>query len=336
MKPTRTAIAALGGMTLGFAALFLLRLHGPAIPSSADAAAADGWIPVTSVRVGDLGWKPTVPVTIAGKRLDYLLDTGGERMSLAPAHAVHLHGRAESMIADVNGSRRVFTGMIPELFVGQHRLASVEAMILGEYVDPRQDLIRFQVDDAVVGQSILGRGVVILDGPAGRLRLDAEPPTGDTVAFHSFGRDSRHLLVKAIRGDRDVTVFLDTGFSGSRFAARAPGAGRMLLLGGVTIDLGGHGDSVKMVEAERQMVVTVDGHDIVIHGTLGWDILRHYTQVIDYPNSRLLLQVREEDKHLPGRRPRARVTTHGVDVAVHTAFLTRAAVSAFGMEPCMP
>lgn len=224
------------------------------------------------------GWNPMVRVEAGGISADYLIDTGGDRCTLASGHVGLLLDGVAGNVTDSNGLRACTNGQVRELLVDGVRFTDVGARVLGAYTSLFHGRVIWGTESPMLGQTLFGERIVVIDGPGHRLWFPGSMPNVPTIPFTSFGPGSRHLIVQGRRGDAAVTVFLDTGYARSRIADQGPGSGNRLDIGGMVFDLERHRATVTHLPGDTDLVVG----GVVIHVTLGWDVLRDVVQTIDY------------------------------------------------------
>ena len=109
------------------------------------------------------------------------------------------------------------------------------------------------------------------------------------MEYSGFNGTPHQTVPAKAPGGRDVRVFLDTGYGQSRIARGYAGPKEtplLLSIGGTTIE----SSKVVLLDGDVDARITSPGKDdIVVHATLGWDVLRRYVLELSPRHHRLRL-----------------------------------------------
>ena len=225
----------------------MMRLHslltGLALQAFAVSVAFAAPCPLTPVMEAplrnDLGFL-SAPVTVAGRTVSFIVDTGSEGSLISPWFARFMKlpedPNALTHVSGTGGSAGVVPNVIiPSLQVGSTGFGPV-SMPLG-FLPSRPNIT--PPVEGLLGGDVLAQDVLEIDAPHGRVAMwntpgrktdacSVEPPSLPGVAWQSLEAEERgHRMVLRVRLDgHDLTALLDSGARSrilSRRAAEAMG-----------------------------------------------------------------------------------------------------------------
>ncbi|MFT8806390.1 MAG: aspartyl protease family protein [Acetobacter aceti] len=225
----------------------MTRLHslltGLALQALAVSTACAAPCPLTPVMEAplrnDLGFL-SAPVTVAGRTVSFIVDTGSEGSLISPWFARFMKlpedPNALTHVSGTGGSAGVVPNVIiPSLQVGSSGFGPV-SMPLG-FLPSRPNIT--PPVEGLLGGDVLAQDVLEIDAPHGRVAMwnapgrktdacSVEPPPLPGVAWQSLDAEERgHRMVLRVRLDgHDLTALLDSGARSrilSRRAAEAMG-----------------------------------------------------------------------------------------------------------------
>lgn len=204
--------------------------------------AGEDWLAYDAPRV----IVPTVRATVGGQTVRALIDSGAQ-YSVIDRGLFEALGRASTfdmplLAYGVGGRPQVGRGATLDIAVGGLRIAALRAAILSLGPLARPEGLSAPL---ILGQDVLGQGVLDLDTTGRRLRLlpgDAAPPEG--VAPVAVKRSGRGLAVAVTVEGATIEAAVDTGASALLALSRGAAEGAGLLDGrperdGSSIVLGG-------------------------------------------------------------------------------------------------
>jgi len=233
--------------------------------------------------------RPVIVGRLLEAEVPFLLDTGGQTSMLTEdwKDRVSIEGQTEAV--DSNGKRLMYSTGPMRLVLGKITLDDVRFGMPGEYLQLTHGRRIWNTDGVTLGQDVLSRYHVVIDGPKRELSLLHSgdlPDAHGWVSFEGFW-GTRHLTVVAMgRDDREMRVFLDTGYVLSRiakeYAAPQPHP--------VDVRIGSNrivGYAPQVLEGGDLTFSNPEKGDIVIHCTLGWDVLKKCRLEISYKHQKL-------------------------------------------------
>jgi len=266
-----------------------------------------------------------VRIDIAGRGLDFLLDTGASEIAIDADVAKQL-GLAVVGVRSYAGSAQRFSGghaVIPEIRIGDLRMhdvvvATIPSLRMGGARTKVVGLLGFDFIDA------LGLKIDYAHQEISAVPRDAfAPPGGDAIALDArLGGGSPQVDVR-INGALGKRFVLDTGASGSLvifdyFARRYPKT---------LVDLGGGENRGRRyagvggaIQTEPYQVATIELGPLAFHkfvvyrvisrgsfpvaadGLIGADLLRYFDLYTDYAHGRLYLAPNDDGRAVV-RRP---------------------------------
>ncbi len=252
------------------------------------------------------GAKPVVLGRLLEEQVPFLLDTGGQSSMLTEDWKDRVTTAGQIEASDSNGKRIMHRTVPMRLFLGDTSLEDVRFSIPGKYLQLTHGKRVWATDgSAVLGQDILSRFHVIIDGPKQELQLLQGDNVRDGqgwVSFEGFW-GTQHLTVSASGpGNRKLRVFVDTGYELSRIdkelAASQPNP--------IDIRIGGNhivGYTPSVLKGGDITISNPEKGDIVIHCTLGWDVLRSCRLEVSYKHQKLrVTQEKGQQGNAPDRR----------------------------------
>jgi hypothetical protein len=252
------------------------------------------------------GSRPIISAQVCGETVLFLLDTGGENSMLTESWKNRAVIAEQIKAVDSNGKRIIYRTPPMELLLGKMILNDVQFDIPGEYVQLAHGKRVWSTDGrAVLGQNILSRYHVVIDGTSQKLHLlQTHDLSNDEewVSFVGFW-GSNHLTVSANdRNGRHMRVFIDTGYELSRIAkefAASTSTPIDIRIGSAFIV----GYTPQVLEGGDITISNPEKGDIVINCTLGWDVLRNCRLEISYKHKKLRItqQLRQQGNALDHR-----------------------------------
>jgi predicted aspartyl protease len=244
-----------------------------------------------------------VPVTIGGKKVQFLVDTGSTYCVVDIGLRSNLI-RTETTTA-VNGVKRFEVYQLCDVYVGESRLP-----VTGETVCLEVAKLCEGVGDdvqGILGMNFLGRHVIHIDFDAGKLFILKTSPKLRHGAFRLGYRSQCPTLdVEIFRGG-GVPFLVDTGMSGGCAAMIQEWTREILLHQGRLVPLKQLGTLMTIDGEERQREARLDRlcvgqyeHTHVLIGVdasdnlLGLQYLLRYTVTFDFPSDLVYL--------FPGKR----------------------------------
>jgi len=267
-------------------------LAPPGGPVLGDASKLPGSVVVdidTEETVGH-GAKPIVIGGVLDKQVAFLLDTGGEASLLPEAWTDRVEIESETEGADSNG-KRIFRSTRPlAVSLGKQPIDKVRFQIPGPYSHLTHGQLVWSTDGvATLGQNVLCRYRIIIDGPKQELRLsdrDDKPLGSGWVAYQGFW-GSQHLTVPAVDAQgRPLLLFIDSGYERSRIAKTHAAA----VPYPINIRVGGNhiiGSTANVLDGGDLTISSPEKGTVVIGATLGWDVLRGCRLEVSYKHRQL-------------------------------------------------
>jgi len=122
--------------------------------------------------------RPCLEARSGGEELLLMLDTGSDATLLLKSAWIRLGGQAPSEggwegRSMIFGTTMVWPLLLPELRLGRYSLSDLEVKVSGGRLDVEAVLPRI---DGLLGMDVLGRFLVVLDGPGQRLFLARRRP----------------------------------------------------------------------------------------------------------------------------------------------------------------
>jgi hypothetical protein len=232
-----------------------------------------------------------VAARVVGVDIDCVIDTGGESSLLPKEFFQHFDQRTEKTIADSNGQRRVYEVGPAEVVLGKTLIGKFPFLLLGDYLQLTHGKELWDANGPTLGINILGNFRIRIDGPKGRMTLsrDDGPLEGSGwIAYTGFnGTPHQTVEAKTVAGEK-LRLFLDTGYVQSRIIKRLSGpkeAPLQLVVGETRVE-----GPAMVLEGDSEARISSRGkEDILIHATLGWDVLRHFVMELSPKNKQLRL-----------------------------------------------
>lgn len=235
-------------------------------------------------------WQPRVSAKVGDISDDFIIDTGGEVSMLAARFLPAFAKREEKSITDSNGQRRTYQVGPVAAVADKARLDGISFMVLGDYLNLTHGKELWNANGSTIGMNALGTYRIRIDGPKGLLTLtsDDAPLQGSGWTDYSGFGATPHQTVEAttIKGEK-LRVFLDTGNAQSRILQKFAGTRELpiqLVIGSMQIEA----TTPQVLEGDSELSVGDPAKNpIVVHATLGWDVLRHFIFEISPKNKRL-------------------------------------------------
>jgi hypothetical protein len=232
-----------------------------------------------------------ISARVVGIDIDCLIDTGGESSLLPKEFLRHFPQRAEKIITDSNGQRRVYEVGPAEVVVGKTLIGKFPFVVVGDYLQLTRGKEVWDANGPSLGINILGNFRIRIDGPKGRMTLsrDDGPLEGSGwIAYTGFnGTPHQTVEAKTVAGEK-LRLFLDTGYVQSRIIKRLCGPKEtplQLVVGETRVE-----GPAMVLEGDSDLRFSSQGkEDIIIHATLGWDILRDLVMELSPKNKQLRL-----------------------------------------------
>jgi hypothetical protein len=246
---------------------------------------------------------------VAGR---FVVDTGADGIVLTRAFAARAHVKqfASGAASGIGGDTKTDVDTIDTLEVGGNTLANVVAYAQDQQPDD-------QAPDGLMGFDLFGGAIVKLDTAAQRMTI-ADPstaaPASSGIPINVDLSDQVPAIPMKMDGTIDVNATLDTGnpyyvLFGTDLITK--GGLRMLVdssdegyleahpiiggIGGEEADRCGHVDSLALGPIVYQNAPACEsgsfsGRDILV----GFDFLRHFDYVFDYPHGHLFVTPHKE------------------------------------------
>lgn len=239
-------------------------------------------------------YRVLVDATVNGVSGRFILDTGADSIYLdrgfaARAHIRLMHG--EGAVYGVTGSRRVETGMAESVVIGGNTLSNVVVHNMS-FTDYDYRGLDWESYDGLIGYPIFGGAVVTLRFSNSTMTI-ADPTTADLSSVPGMPvsidlSDGVPTISSTLDDDFDVDAMLDTGNPGiflispelvSKDHFPQPMGGclqlRKLALGTITYVAQGACEDGLLLD--RQVLA-------------GFDLLKHFDLVFDYPRGQMILE----------------------------------------------
>lgn len=242
----------------------------------------------------------------------FVLDTGADGIVLTREFAARAHVKsfASDRASGIGGSTKTYVDKLDTLDVGGNTLSNVIAYAQDDSPDEN-------APDGLIGFDLFGGAIVKLDTGAQRMTIADPSAASDTppgVPVNVDLSDGVPTIPMKINGTIDVNAELDTGNyyyvlfgtdlitkDGLRMLVDSSDEGYLEAhpvvggIGGYEIDRCGHIDSIAVGPIVYQNAPSCESasfsdRDILV----GFDFLRHFDYVFDYPHGRLYMAPHKE------------------------------------------
>jgi predicted aspartyl protease len=249
--------------------------------------------------------RPFVPVTVNGRRYEFVVDTGGDyAISTQVAGELGLHPKAAGSVGGANATA-VATGdaVVTRLAVGPITVRDVHVSVID--FAPLVAHIGFRRFDGIIGYTFLRTHAVTFDAQRGTLTFDAPPPAQEANHAVSFRLSENLLVVRAAVDGTDGDFILDTGdrsaitlftpFAREHYRSRGSDTLRDVVTGfGLTAPI--------VADVTRLRDLALAGYDVAdpiarlatqqaggfasaeVAGSIGYAVLRRFVVTFDYPH----------------------------------------------------
>ncbi len=254
--------------------------------------------------------RPFVPVTVNGRRFDFVVDTGGDyAISTQVAAELGLHPSPAASVGGANATS-VAAGdvVVARLAVGSITVRDVHVSVID--FTPLVTHIGFRRFDGIIGYTFLRSHAVTFDARRGMLTFDAPPSAQDASHAISFRLWQNLLVVRAGVDGTEGDFILDTGdrsaitlftpFAREHYRSRGSGTLRDVVTGfGLAAPI--------VADVTRLHSLALAGYDVAdpiarlatqqaggfasdeVAGSIGNAVLSRFTATFDYPRGVLRL-----------------------------------------------